>query len=142
MWLCVVRSGVLVVECLYGFLVWCVLIRGVFAVWNCWPEGRVAEPLLPLSGRSLVKCRFLLRLGKWVTLLVWGLLSLDYEVGRAALVGVRFRLGLLLSGFKLARWQVVDVAKGSPYECGFDPVGQAWNPVPMRFFHLVLLFVL
>nr|AQQ79851.1 NADH dehydrogenase subunit 3 [Pinctada imbricata]BAL15368.1 NADH dehydrogenase subunit 3 [Pinctada fucata] len=60
----------------------------------------------------------------------------------AVFVSLMFGVGLLLLGYNLAKYQEIDWEKGSPYECGFDPVGQAWNPVPMRFFHMVLLFLL
>lgn len=38
---------------------------------------------------------------------------------------VRLGVGLLLLGYYLAKYQEIDWEKGSPYECGFDPVGQA-----------------
>ena len=57
-------------------------------------------------------------------------------------VGVTLRVGLIKAGFFLGYRGEIDMAKGSPYECGFDPIRKAWYPMPMRFFHMVLLFVL
>nr|ADK97693.1 NADH dehydrogenase subunit 3 [Pinctada margaritifera] len=63
---------------------------------------------------------------------------LVYAVASSLVLG----LVLLGAGSFLSKYQPIDWEKGSPYECGFDPESQAWNPVPMRFFHMVLLFLL
>nr|ACV92164.1 NADH dehydrogenase subunit 3 [Pinctada maxima] len=58
------------------------------------------------------------------------------------MVSVGVGSGLLVLGSLLSKYQVIDWEKGFPYECGFDPGSQAWNPVPMRFFHMGVLFFL
>ena len=41
------------------------------------------------------------------------------------LVGVRLRVGLIKVGYYLGYRGEIGMAKGSPYECGFDPISKA-----------------
>lgn len=50
-------------------------------------------------------------------------------------------LGALLVG-KLVRPQNPTELKGSPYECGEEPIGTAWSNFNVRFYVVALIFII
>nr|APG32424.1 NADH dehydrogenase subunit 3 [Pteria penguin] len=74
--------------------------------------------------------------------MVLGVVVFPGELVRFFVIGLPLMAALLVGGSVLADYQRTDWAKGSPYECGFDPASGAWEPTPMPFFHLVLIFLL
>lgn len=56
-------------------------------------------------------------------------------------IGILFGILPLLAG-KILGPHKPDKAKNSPYECGFDPVGDTRLPFDVRFYLVAILFIL
>jgi NADH-quinone oxidoreductase subunit A len=69
------------------------------------------------------------RLGEYVTF------------GVLLLVGFAF-VAVAMTANRILRPSAPSAAKGSPYECGVDPVGKDWAQVQIRYYVYAFLFVL
>lgn len=58
------------------------------------------------------------------------------------MMGLAFGLSLCLIGLSFLRKRKPDVAKDSPYECGFPPFGDARIKFDVRFYLVAILFVI
>lgn len=66
----------------------------------------------------------------------------DYaSFGVLLLVGFAFVAAAMVAN-RLLRPSAPSAAKGSPYECGVDPVGRDWAQVQIRYYVYAFLFVL
>ena len=57
------------------------------------------------------------------------------------LVGILFGVGPLVAGFVIGPRRPYD-EKISPYECGFEPLGDARAPFDVRYYLVAILFIL
>ena len=57
------------------------------------------------------------------------------------LVGILFGVGHLVAGFVIGPRRPYD-EKLSPYECGFEPFGDARAPFDVRYYLVAILFIL
>ena len=57
------------------------------------------------------------------------------------LVGIVFGVGPLVAGFVIGPRRPYD-EKISPYECGFEPLGDARAPFDVRYYLVAILFIL
>ncbi len=57
------------------------------------------------------------------------------------LVGILFGVGPLVAGFVIGPRRPYD-EKLSPYECGFEPFGDARAPFDVRYYLVAILFIL
>lgn len=57
-----------------------------------------------------------------------------------AMVGALF-LGIILTLQKLLAPSKPENTKLLPYECGNDPVGDAWVQFPIRYYYFIIIFV-
>ena len=57
------------------------------------------------------------------------------------LVGILFGVGPLVAGFVIGPRRPYD-EKLSPYECGFEPFGDARGPFDVRYYLVAILFIL
>jgi len=57
------------------------------------------------------------------------------------LVGIVFGVGPLVAGFVIGPRRPYD-EKLSPYECGFEPFGDARAPFDVRYYLVAILFIL
>ena len=57
------------------------------------------------------------------------------------LVGILFGVGPLVAGFVIGPRRPYD-EKLSPYECGFEPFGDARAPFDVRYYVVAILFIL
>ena len=57
------------------------------------------------------------------------------------LVGIVFGVGPLVAGFVIGPRRPYD-EKISPYECGFEPFGDARAPFDVRYYLVAILFIL
>jgi NADH-quinone oxidoreductase subunit A len=50
--------------------------------------------------------------------------------------------GAMLAGSSLIGWRRPSRTKGSPYECGVEPTGDALQPVSVKFYLIAMVFIL
>jgi NADH-quinone oxidoreductase subunit A len=50
--------------------------------------------------------------------------------------------GAILTGSSLIGWRRPSRAKGSPYECGVQPTGDALQPFSVKFYLVAMVFIL
>jgi NADH-quinone oxidoreductase subunit A len=50
--------------------------------------------------------------------------------------------GAILTGSSLIGWRRPNRAKGSPYECGVQPTGDALQPFSVKFYLVAMVFIL
>ena len=99
----------------------------------------------PMMGLFLVCARWVFGVARVLAGTIIVLKAFEWfptHMAIVVVVGLNVRIGLILVAYRLGYRRKVIGAKASPYECGFDPITKSWYPMPLRFFHLVLLFVL